>query len=439
MDLFQKLLNMINDLTKHKLNVSVVFVTQILVAVGSLLAIRLFTEFISPDIFGQYKLVLSSISFGVGILTRPIIQFAMREYHVAVKNSIKESFLKKMGSLFNKYIGTIILVIGFTYFFISEFQQSKDNLIGSSILIVSTLIVLWLTTKIEFEVALLVSKNNQLEAGIIKAALKWCIPFTIITLIFIINESVFVMILGTILAQLLVWLSIIYFNKSDILFKDNHIYSESVLFSKSIKFGWPIAIIGVLSWLINESDRFFILYYHDTSEVGIYAAAYGLISAPFIMGSGAVAQFSFPFIFRDSVKSKNIISLVNKILLVNTLIVFVGILLVFFFKDIIAYIGLSEVYRNEALELFLWIAIGYGFFAMSTSFDLAAYGEKRTKDMLMSYLVASSINVILNFILIPNYASKGAVIATMISLISYFFSMAIIFYSRSKSFINDKI
>ena len=408
-------------------------VTQVLTGIGSLVGVRLFTEFVSPDVFGEYKLVLSSVSFGVGFFIRPIIQFAMREYHVALNSLKKDGFLIQMRKLYNKYIFITILIIGVASFAISTPSQDEKILIGSA------LIVLWLTIKIEFEVALLVSKNNQLVAGLIQTSLKWGIPITIIMIVWIIKESSVLMMLGTILAQTIVWLSIFIYNKSYKYINYNYTYSQSLLFIRAVKFGWPIAIIGILGWLINESDRFFILYYHNTSEVGIYAAAYGLISAPFIMAAGAVAQFSFPIIFRESTKDKNIISLVNKILLVNFLVVLIGISLVYFFQDIIAFIGLSDVYRNEAIELFLWIAIGYGFYAMSTSFDLAAYGEERTKDMLISYLVASSINVVFNFLLIPDYASKGAVIATMISLISYFFCMAVIFYTRSNSLLNKKI
>ena len=68
---------------------------------------------------------------------------------------------------------------------------------------------------------------------------------------------------------------------------------------------------------------------------------------------------------------------------------------------------------------------------MATSFDLAAYGEERTKDMLISYIVASAVNIWFNFSLIPEYAAKGAAVATMLSLISYFLCMALIFYTRS--------
>ena len=64
------------------------------------------------------------------------------------------------------------------------------------------------------------------------------------------------------------------------------------------------------------------------------------------------------------------------------------------------------MYRDQAVDLFIWIVIGYGFFAMATSFDLAAYGEKRTKDMLISYIIASAFNIFFNISLIPEFADQ---------------------------------
>ena len=49
---------------------------------------------------------------------------------------------------------------------------------------------------------------------------------------------------------------------------------------------------------------------------------------------------------------------------------------------------------------------------------------------MIAYLVSSALNIGLNILLIPQHASEGAAIATMLSLATYFFCMAAIYCRR---------
>ena len=67
-------------------------------------------------------------------------------------------------------------------------------------------------------------------------------------------------------------------------------------------FAWPLMIAGCLAWLLHESDRLILGYYHGGAAVGLYAAAYGLVSAPFTTATGAVAQVMYPVVFAASAR-----------------------------------------------------------------------------------------------------------------------------------------
>ena len=84
--------------------------------------------------------------------------------------------------------------------------------------------------------------------------------------------------------------------------------------------------------------------------------------------------------------------------------------------------------------VFVWLAAGYGFLGVAMSFDLAAYGANKTKNIMVAYLVSAMVNFSLNLFLIPRLAAEGAAIATMIALLVYLLVMVSLYrepkYSR---------
>lgn len=417
------------DLFQHRRKISVIVVGHGLTSVGALVGVRLLTEFISPVVFGEYKLLLAGVSLAIGILVRPITQFAMREYHDALITKDQDVFISSMRRLFAKYILVIITFLGVILFIFPPIQS-----IGV-LVVACMLVILALIVSIEFERALLVSKDKQITASIISVAQKWSVPLVIVFVLWFFHESVLLMLISTVLTLAVIWCCTNIFikkNTGTVALHRNK-YSQSDLIAGAFKYAWPLAIVGSLSWIVNESDRFFLAYFHSNEVVGIYAAAYGLVSAPFALAASAIAQFAYPRIFRNCASNKRSDKSVNKILIVNFLTCLLGVAAVVIFKDLIAWIGLGDHYREGATDLLVWIALGYGCFAVATTFDLMAYGNKRTSDMFISYGVASIVNVVFNIILIPDYAALGAAIATMLALMSYLICMALLFYRRSYS------
>ena len=53
---------------------------QILSAIGTLVGIRLLTEFVPPDIFGSITLLIATANLALGTLFTPIMQAALKYY-----------------------------------------------------------------------------------------------------------------------------------------------------------------------------------------------------------------------------------------------------------------------------------------------------------------------------------------------------------------------
>ena len=421
----------IEGLLRHKRNIIAVLLGQIIAALGTLIGVRLVTQYVSPALFGEYKLLLAGISLVSGVCIRPFIQFTMREYHDAVAESRIYRFLKSTRRFFRVYLLSLAAIIAIPIAFYLEGRES-----GSMSVLYLMLIVLVVASNVELNRALMTTRNAQMSATAVSIARNWLVPPAIVLGVLVFEQGTTVILMATILVLTSLWLA------QELLTSDTSSPAESDVdflgfaehFRGALGFAMPLALVGVLSWLVHESDRFFLSYYHSERVVGIYSAAYGLVSAPFTLLIGSMAQLLYPLVFRASSDgdSEHRNNLLRGMLIVSSVICGVGLFVVGLFDSQIAWLALGAAYREEASGLLFWIAFGYGLHAVAMSFDLAAYGGKKTVDIFLSYGVAALANVIFNIVLIPKYSAMGAVIATFISLLLYLATMAALFFIREQ-------
>ena len=390
---------------------------------ASFIGIRLMTEFINPSIFGEYKVFMSAVSVLVGLVSLPIIQFAMRAIHDNDKELSRYNHENSIKNLFNIYVIIASLLIFLIYLFLPNDLDFKNEIILIPI-------IFFLTCNISYESSINISKNNQLKASFINFLNRLFIPVVIVINVINFKEDIFLILLSTVFAQLIILTYAKFQKKATKIDIGGYLWPKKKLIKGAFFYGWPLALIAIFSWIVNEGDRLILINYHGSAEVGFYSVAHGVIATPFIAAAGIISQFLYPIFFRNSQSQSRINEIVTKLLPLNTAIAFFGVLFVFMFDDFIALVAMSSEYQFGAKKLFIWIAIGYGLFFISSSFDLAAYSNKKTSDMLIAYLVAATIKLILSFLLIPKFAGFGAAIATMVSLFFYLLSMIVIYYTR---------
>ena len=183
-------------------------------------------------------------------------------------------------------------------------------------------------------------------------------------------------------------------------------------------------VAGCLGWLLHESDRFILGYYHHSQAVGLYAAAYGLASAPFIAAAAAISQFMYPLVIGTSAHGGGTAKVSRSMLAATLLVGAAGACLFWLAGDSIAYLVLAERYRAAAPELLAWIAAGYACLGVAACFDLAAHGAKRTAYVTLASGAAAVANVGLGLWLVPAHGARGAAWATGAALAVYLLCIA---------------
>jgi O-antigen/teichoic acid export membrane protein len=392
---------------------------------------------LSPELFGQYKLLLAVLSLTTGIFVRPILQYCMRAFHDTREAADGASFETSTRAFFLRYVLTVSACLLLLHVLPLEYR-----LTGKFALLLLIGIFLFQSI-LEYEKSIAITRNAQLLAGLIGAACSWLVPIGIVALVLAFGGITILL-----LAHVLVLL-FIYFVIRLYLLRPTHSPGREIParsapaqhLSPAISFGWPMAFVGLLGWVVHESDRFFLNFYHHDGVVGIYAAAYGLMASPFMLLVGMSAQYLYPIVFRNwangSLKDQQ--RLLTAMLISSTSAAIIGVAAVWLFSSQIAHLALGSNFREEASPLFIWLAVAYGLQGIAMSFDMVAYGSKRTSNIMQSYLIAALLNIAFNIWLIPLYAAKGAAIATMLSMFAYLLVMASLYMMSNGTDTMNKI
>ena len=384
---------------------------------------RLLTEHLPPETFGRYKLALAGVSLIAGIAVRPFIQYAMRAYHDAVVGGGLHRFLTRSARSFGAYVAALGLAVAAAGWVLTRgggrLGPAVPALLGA---------VLALQALVERDRALSITRGRQGAAESVGVGLAWLIPVAVAGSA-LVGESLFVVLAAHAgaLALLLLAPRLAHGRGTG---GDRGApgaaNAAAGAAGSAWTFAWPLVAAGCLSWLAHESDRFILGYYHGAGAVGLYAAAYGVASAPFTAAAGAAAQVMLPVVFAVSARpGGDAAPAAPRSVLAGALLVGAGgVCVVWLAGDRIAGLLLAESYRAAAPDLLVWIALGYACFGAAICLDLTAYGAKRTVFVMIASGAAAVTNVGLDLLLVPARGATGAAVATAAALCVYLLCMA---------------
>ena len=206
---------------------------------------------------------------------------------------------------------------------------------------------------------------------------------------------------------------------------------------KIIRYSLPIGLFTVLVSIMNNIDISLIYTLAESSkyETGIYNAAYRIVAFA-IVPSLVVQNAFFPQLSRESTK-ENRIRILNKYSKLMNLVAGITGFITFFYSDFIIRTLLTDEYFNsiELMRLFAF-SIFIVFLNVSLSSSLVAW--KKEKKVFYCTVIAVTMNIIIDLILIPSYGAYGATIATIVAEFSLFLTLTYFIYKEvGKSLFNN--
>lgn len=184
----------------------------------------------------------------------------------------------------------------------------------------------------------------------------------------------------------------------------------------ALKVSLPLIVHALALNILLQSDRIMITAFRNTSETGVYSLIYSFSTLAIVLTSGLEGIWT-PFFTKKmneedydnvNVFSKDYINLISYAM--------VGIIMIS--PELMKLMSTSDYYEGIIVLPLLVLA---DFFAFAYTFyvDVEYYYEK-TKFITVNTVIAASLNIVLNYILIPQYGYFAAAFTTLVSYIVSF-------------------
>jgi PST family polysaccharide transporter len=399
-------------------NIIYLFFDKVYGAIISLLFLSILTSYLGPELFGVWSYILSFASIAVPLSTAGtnytiVKKFSLNQNPAEVAN---QAFLLR---LLASITTTIILILAFIV--ITPKTATQEEIITLTFFLAAMILnninlsVLYNEYKIKNEKNVL-AKNIGLTIG---TGIKILLIYN--------NASISEIAVVTILESLIFFLVGYYLTDLHIVANfSKKVFSDSrKLLSESL----PLLFSSVVVIIYLKVDIILLRHFVGIEEVGYYAAA-ARISEMLYAAPVAISTVFFPVIMKEINFNKE--TKRNRIrfyAIVFYLCLFLSISCSLLSPQIIQVIYGSSFYNASQILSLHCVSIIFIGFLTSSSKELIA--KNKYKLIFYRDLAGLFSNLLLNFILIPNYGALGAAVST---LISYFFAsvLANLFYKEAK-------
>ena len=183
------------------------------------------------------------------------------------------------------------------------------------------------------------------------------------------------------------------------------------LAKEMINYSLPMIPNYMLWWINNASDRFLVTFFCGVSANGVYAVAYKI---PTLLNSmTAIFSSAWQISSVDNFGSEESVDFYNKVYSFYSGLLFIGAACLILITKGIAYI----LYAKDFFEAWMItpiLVLAYVFSALAQYLNSIFSASKKTKTLIYSSFAGAMVNIMLNIILIPQFAGSGAAIATCI-------------------------
>lgn len=178
----------------------------------------------------------------------------------------------------------------------------------------------------------------------------------------------------------------------------------------------PLVPHGLSKSILQNTDRFLIIYFMSPSAVGIYAVAYS-VSEIFKKFTGILNSTLYPTVSSawDEGNFNAIQNLYSDILRYYSIIAIPALIGLIFLAEPILSILATDVVSESGSVVLPIIALGFLLRGYDNPLSYILTSVEKTDIIGKIVAVAASVNVLLNFVLIPAIGIYGAAVATLAS------------------------
>ncbi len=403
----------------------IILVAQIISTLIALFGVRILTEYLGPTQYGILGLSLTVTTVVGQLIYGPFSNSFSRFYSIYNENKRIYEFSR------------ILLVI------------LKKILVSSSILFLLFLFIIYQWNKSLLWIAVLSfifaslngingifdSIQNAARDRLIVAFHQICFIFLKITfaiiLIILFSSTATAALSGYNLAGIIIISSQFIFLNKRLNFTVSN-YSINSL--KEIKsYASPFIYWGIFTFIHQISDKWSLLVFQNTENVGLYSVLYQLGYSPIIILTTALVKVLAPILFEKAGDASNtnrmkVVKKYNTLLfLLSISITLISFVFVFFTHEIIFKVFVAASF-NEISYLLPYVVLAAGFFATGQIITIYQLSQISSKHLLFPKIFTSIIGLVLNIFCAYLWGIKGIIFALIIYSLIYLLWMILITY-----------
>ena len=403
--------NLIKDMVKY-------LPAQIVPAIVGIVSIPIITRLFPPSDYGNYILVMATIgvlSTLVGWLSMSIIRF----YPIYKRDGKLEQFYANIIKLSIISIGIISLIFSTIFLFTKSY-------ISSDLYFLMWIGILIFILKSFFEILLhflRVKRQVTWYSGFIIWGSITRIGFAML-LIIVFNFGIIGLFWGSILSLTIV---LPFLWKKGIGKVSLNSNMSIPLTLEMAKYSFPLVAGNLAAWILSLSDRYILEFYRGSYEVGIYSASYAISEKSIMLLVTLFMLASRPISINiwekeGKKKSQEFVSKLTRYYLIICFPAIIGLSVLA--RPVIRILTAQEYY--EGYRIIPLVALGAFFLGLQQRFQAGFVFYKKTHFIMYAIGFSGLVNLILNFLLIPEYGYMAAAITTFISYVFLLLSMIIL-------------
>lgn len=377
---------------------------QAATALGLLLGTRALTELTPPSVFGTFTLLLGLYFLGRSVFCVSVLQAALRFYPDLAARGEIQTLRRIVSRLLTRTMAIPIgacVIGGIVYSALSARPFLPFVILAA---------LLGSDAARSYETNYFVAARRQKIASLLDSAESLLRPVLAMAAILLLGAGSSTILAAYLTASLGVFLMARRLVARDTVRTPREEGRDDASLAHDILgYALPLMPMAVVIWISGLSDRYIIGQMMGREEVGIYAAAYGLMSTPFLMAHGILDRtLTPPYFSAVSAGDRQAERRLFRVMLAGTIgICGAGVLCVGVLKTWIAALLLAPSYRVSA-GLMPWIALGNGILA--TEFVLAKYryAHKQTRDILVVQTVGAAAALLTTIPMVRLHGVWGA-------------------------------
>ncbi|MCK4252019.1 polysaccharide biosynthesis C-terminal domain-containing protein [candidate division WOR-3 bacterium] len=393
---------------------------QIVPGIVGFISIPIITRLFLPDDYGNYVLVIATISVLstiVGWLSMSIIRF----YSACKRDGqLLELYNAIVRCLFIS-ICTLSLVF-FSFSIVFNIRNQLGNQLYHLMLIGIPFFIL--TSAFGVLLSFLWAKrqaNWYSGFSIWKSIAALIIGITLITKFHFGVEG---LLWGSILSIGIALPLLLKITRIKISIRNNT--NTAKLTKEMAKYSFPLVAGNLAAWILSLSDRYILELYRGAHEVGIYSASYNISAHSIMLLASLFMLASSPIMIniwenKGEGKSKEFVNKLTRYYLIICIPAVVG--LSALAKPVIDILTGEEYLMGY--QVIPFVTLGALFLGLQQRFQAGFLFYKKTGFIAFSIVTSGLLNLGLNFLLIPKYGYMAAALTTLVSYAFLLFLMII--------------